>query len=818
MKKKLIEKVKDAAAGRWVELLSTMGNIPAEYLDGRHHPCPKCGGRDRFRLIDEAAGAVLCNQCFSSRNGDGIAAIEWSTGRQFRNVLRDLAERLNVQHDYQEVDGFPALSALKWNSLLITMWARKKPGVTTEAVKANGGNLAHWNGRPVVTLPVLNGKGSPTGYVIWDQSGHALKHGEAHVKMKAVKGTKTGLMGKWAVEHPDAKVVWKVEGPTDMLALWAAIPPEERDEHVVVTNPFGSKENPKKQHLDFFRDKNVYVCHDNDAAGKSGGKKWAQAIANVAASCTRVVLPGAGDMREWLNQGHTYKQLMELAEHGTVIQKAEENESESVIEAEQEEDPYSIKVLAKQFAVSYRKRFLRQNEVFYEWRTGVWKEVERENMHRIVSHWLEGQYKRINQQEVEIAVDVGRPPPKVRKLGPRNVAELTKEAATLMLISPEVQWGSKIQFPEDFSRIEKGAPVNWISMENGVFDVDEYLRNKRTKRIVDPHTPEFWTNAKLPYSSYGDDWNPLQDMPKFWAFLKVNLENDQEKIMDLQQWFGYNLVQDTSLHRYMVFEGDGANGKSVACAILEALVGPANTSHIAVEDFAERFSLHHTIGKLSNISTDVGGLDKAGEGRLKNFVNGEDMVVDRKNLPAITARMTARLTFAANMRLHFKDKSDALYRRMSIISFDYKVPEDKQVPGMDRPEWWYASGELPSIFGWALQGLAHIHSQKIKRFTDSKEMRSTRLEYKVENDPARAYLEEHIMIDEQADGLSRSELYKAYCEWAEDNGFHMCNSTNFGRTVRRTFPCVGKAVENPRKMVDGKMVKVYRNTAWMPSF
>ncbi|NLF70553.1 MAG: hypothetical protein GX575_16100, partial [Candidatus Anammoximicrobium sp.] len=75
-----VGQVKSAAAGRWRELLSSLGGIDPSLLDGKHHACPKCGGTDRFRYIDDAAGACLCNQCHNTANGDGIASLMWATG------------------------------------------------------------------------------------------------------------------------------------------------------------------------------------------------------------------------------------------------------------------------------------------------------------------------------------------------------------------------------------------------------------------------------------------------------------------------------------------------------------------------------------------------------------------------------------------------------------------------------------------------------------------------------------------------------------------------------------------------------------------
>ena len=66
--------VMDAAQGRWVELLSALGGVPASFLDDKHKPCPSCGeGRDRFRFDDiNGNGTWFCNQC-GGKDGKGGA-------------------------------------------------------------------------------------------------------------------------------------------------------------------------------------------------------------------------------------------------------------------------------------------------------------------------------------------------------------------------------------------------------------------------------------------------------------------------------------------------------------------------------------------------------------------------------------------------------------------------------------------------------------------------------------------------------------------------------------------------------------------------
>src|SRR3972149_5093726 len=150
--------LKQQVAGRWVEILSALGGCPVEILDGQHHSCPKCGGTDRFRMVDTKAGALFCNQCFSENNGDGIAALQWLTGCDFTTAIKRLAEYLGIKlsncnsKPKQTIETCtavrpaiepPACEQSAYDGLRES-WCRKKPPITVEAMKAYGGFFCNW--------------------------------------------------------------------------------------------------------------------------------------------------------------------------------------------------------------------------------------------------------------------------------------------------------------------------------------------------------------------------------------------------------------------------------------------------------------------------------------------------------------------------------------------------------------------------------------------------------------------------------------------------------------------------------------------------
>ncbi|MGE3778367.1 MAG: toprim domain-containing protein [Pirellulaceae bacterium] len=80
-------KTKDIARGRWRGILTSLG-VPAALLDGKHHACPRCGGKDRFRFTDyQGSGGYFCNQCGS---GSGFDLLNLVHGWDFKSAASEV--------------------------------------------------------------------------------------------------------------------------------------------------------------------------------------------------------------------------------------------------------------------------------------------------------------------------------------------------------------------------------------------------------------------------------------------------------------------------------------------------------------------------------------------------------------------------------------------------------------------------------------------------------------------------------------------------------------------------------------------------------
>lgn len=785
-----LQLVRDAAAGRWAEILSHLGGISADFFDGRHHECPKCGGTDRFRLIDAKAGAVLCNQCFSTRNGDGFAALGWLNGWSFQECLANVAGHLGVTPESRARKRDPAqhLEWLPWSQTIVHLWCLTKRPITPEAILRAGGRLATYYGQYVViALPIWK-QATIVGWTLYNTSGKDLpvynRDGQVTgwVKIKTTGGSDTGMVGP-IEEIAAATHVWKTEGPSDMLALLSLDLPAG---HTAACNACGAKEDPfgLAWSLDLFAGRVAYVVHDADRPGQEGATGvprsdgqvrpgWCQAIAGKAAECRNVVLPypisptHGKDLRDWLAEGHAYADLLTLA--ATAAPIARKNVQPIPVEAD--DDPHRLaKVNLARYARHRDGATLRYwRDEWYTWKPsrGCYRKIGEKELRAKVTASIKEEFDRLSvQAQIE-----GKEDATAKRVTCTLVTNVLAAMAGMVVIGDNVEQMSWL----DEGRRERR---NYIAMRNGILDVDALMADRDD--VLLPHSPNWFSAVCLPY-----DFDAHAECPKWLAFLRRNLEGDIQRMNVLQEWAGYLLLPDTGEQIFLMLEGEGANGKSVYCAAIAAMLGAANCSHIPLELFGDRFAKSQTLGKLVNICADVGELDKVAEGYLKSFTSGDVMFFDRKGISGIDCTPTARLMIACNNRPRISDRSQGVWRRLKIIPWLVQIGPDERIKNMDKTWWWEESGELPGILLWALVGLSRLRENG---FTETDLGREASRDYQLETNPAKAFLTDHLeQVEDEKKMVKTAELYEFYSVWCQKNGYRPLGERHFGKEISRCF-------------------------------
>jgi len=113
--------IADQCRNRWHGILPQLG-IPARILDGRQHPCPMCGGKDRFRFdCKEGRGTYYCNQCGA---GDGVQLVMMAHGITFREAadkIRTVAVGAEISKPKPSMSEEQRINALR------DVWKASKP-------------------------------------------------------------------------------------------------------------------------------------------------------------------------------------------------------------------------------------------------------------------------------------------------------------------------------------------------------------------------------------------------------------------------------------------------------------------------------------------------------------------------------------------------------------------------------------------------------------------------------------------------------------------------------------------------------------------
>jgi len=298
--------VKEVGRGKAIDILVDVAGIPRDLLDNKPHACPKCGGVDRFRLVDAEAGAVRCNQCFTEHCGDFIAAVQWARGQTFVDSLHSVASYLGVSVNGNGRQAGPFD--------LMGEFARRKH-ISSESLKAYGAALADRGGKQVVRLPMFDEGGNKVGHQDYGLEG-LLEKG------LTVKGEKAGLFTPGRLPTPGETVVI-VEGVKDAAALNAM--------------GFFAMGTPgttfRSEWARAFRDCRVVLIPDRDEASYTHFGRVGKLLAGVAVSVSRVDLPfemaegGGKDVRDVLQQPSGEATLRKLIEETVAAASTKEQDA-----------------------------------------------------------------------------------------------------------------------------------------------------------------------------------------------------------------------------------------------------------------------------------------------------------------------------------------------------------------------------------------------------------------------------------------------------------------------------------------------------------
>ena len=304
------------------------------------------------------------------------------------------------------------------------------------------------------------------------------------------------------------------------------------------------------------------------------------------------------------------------------------------------------------------------------------------------------------------------------------------------------------------------------------------------------HRRELYRTTQIPVA-----YDAAADAPLFRAFLAQVFRDDEDKNDKMQavlELMGYTLMSHARHEKFAMLIGNGANGKSVLLAVLEALCGSSNTSGVQPSNFERSFQRAHMHMKLANIVTEINQGEVIADAELKGIVSGEPSTVEHKFKNPFTMRPYATCWFGTNHMPHTRDHSNGLFRRAVILTFNRTFAKDEQDPQLKDK----LIAELSGILNLSLAAYAAALQNG---FTNPASSEAAKNEWRVETDQVAQFVQDACSRD--ADHREKSSaVYTLYKSWADLNGIkhHVTN-----KTLRDRLTLLGFGKQKTR---DGKWV------------
>jgi hypothetical protein len=167
-----------------------------------------------------------------------------------------------------------------------------------------------------------------------------------------------------------------------------------------------------------------------------------------------------------------------------------------------------------------RFRLLYYREEFWRWNGKCWTPLPDAEMRSRLARYTKRQLDDDNRKIVAHWTSEA-PPPKVPKVTRELVSNIIQALSGEVLMprdGPQTGWleGDRV------------VPRNYVALDNGVLDADAVLAGQH--RVLQPHTPRWWSPVSLPYP-----FRANAQCPRWEAFLQRNLEGDAGKASLLQQ-------------------------------------------------------------------------------------------------------------------------------------------------------------------------------------------------------------------------------------------------------------------------------------------
>lgn len=330
---------------------------------------------------------------------------------------------------------------------------------------------------------------------------------------------------------------------------------------------------------------------------------------------------------------------------------------------------------------------------------------------------------------------------------------------------------------------------NVIAYQNGLLDITNVDGG------LIPHSPNWCSTVCLPFA-----YDPNATCPIWDKFLNdVSGGDDKWKAL-LQEYFGYCLSSDTSLHKAMVMVGVPRSGKGTILRVMGHLVGES-AGGFSLDKFGSEFGLSSLMNKSVALVGEIelsGSKDKAKILEVWKGIIGEDpQIINEKHNPEYhSVRLPTRFLCAANEVPRLMDASGALSHRLLFLPFvqSFVGREDHELEIK-------LQSELPGIANWALAGLMRLRANG-GRFSQCRGHDDLHADFVRATSPVLAWIRAEMVVSKWANPgtlpkdcivketvtLEKQRAFELFSDWCENNDIQEKDKKWFGANLKSCLP------------------------------
>jgi putative DNA primase/helicase len=563
--------------------------------------------------------------------------------------------------------------------------------------------------------------------------------------------------------------IYIVEGEKDVETL-------ERLGLVATCNPGGAGKWRDEYAEQIGGADRAIILPDNDEPGRNHARAVSESLGSHGVPHVTIRLPGVaekGDVSDWVATGHTAADLQALMVQAEADRgEAETEETQTVTPpGEQPEVAYRLTELgnAERFAAQHavHVRVPRGRGLLaYDARRGIYA----------VNYAVLVRYAKTTVRSIYGEAAENLDEKKRKAIAAHAQHSESKKAIDAMLALAAAEEALEGE-AKDFD-----ADPELLNCTNGVVDL-------RSAACL-PHSPAY-RMTKVAGAAY----DPEAEAPVWHAHLERIFEGDTEIIAFLQRLYGYVLTGYSREQVFVVFYGEGANGKSDTVFGMTKALGSGGSSSYhkatAITTFTPHRNDHirNSLAALAGarfVTTSENRINQTlDEGLIKEITGGEEITARFLHREDFSFCPQFLLLISTNHKPRVDAPDFAFKRRVLLVPFNVTLPETE----WDRQHAEKLAAELDGILTWGVEGavdyLAHglCIPEKVRAATEA---------YREEMDPLRAFKEECVILDPDA-FTPTIEIRGALEKWAKEEGVKVQLSPNelaawlgrFGRTAAK---------------------------------